>query len=38
MSGCDILSLWDGKSHGKENTLIYARGVNNPAFLICVTN
>ena len=32
---CDVLlAVWDGRSHGTENTLAYARKVNKPAFLI----
>lgn len=32
---CDVLiAVWDGRSRGTENTLVYAQKVNKPAFLI----
>ena len=35
VDNCDILlAVWDGKSHGTENTLAYARKVNKPVFII----
>ena len=39
VDNCDILlAIWDGKSHGTKNTLVYARKVNKPTFLIRVTD
>ena len=35
VDNCDILlAVWDGQSHGTQNTLAYAQRVNKPAFLI----
>ena len=32
---CDVLlAVWDGRSRGTANTLVYARKVHKPAFLI----